>query len=162
NNNDINLKDSLNELYQGNIDVEDLPKDSKMSFKNAEVIILEEDQLFDDFNNVEKYIQNYAKYMGFKLQLFNNENEQFTQNTSFINEQLFYEEIWGLVHIAINKYFLHQDYGFVGLVKTYLASIHEKETRSQQVNNSKNKESNKENTPPNIILRNLKKVAIRG
>ncbi|CAG8554041.1 1715_t:CDS:2, partial [Dentiscutata erythropus] len=47
---------------------------------------------------------------------------------------------------------------FVKIVKTYLASVCEKEIISQQVENSEDKDLDKENTLPNVIFRNPRKV----
>ncbi|RIB26311.1 hypothetical protein C2G38_2163710 [Gigaspora rosea] len=79
-------------------------------------------------------------------------------------EELFYGEVWKLVHTAVDKYVIHQDHTFVEIIKSYLTSINlrEEENSNQQVNYSENEESNNENTFPNISIRNLRKVATRG
>ncbi|CAG8832670.1 34600_t:CDS:2 [Gigaspora margarita] len=142
NNNDKNLECSLNEAYCDDVDAEDLLEGGETLLENSDAITLEKGQSFDNFdleggetNDVINEPDHYGQQF---LQPFNNTNEQFIQDAGFINEQLFYEEIWGLTHTAINKCLLHQNYEFVEIVKTYLASIHEKETRSQQANNSEN------------------------
>ncbi|RIB23006.1 hypothetical protein C2G38_2172475 [Gigaspora rosea] len=65
--NDNNLECYLNEAFHDNVDAEDLLEDSETSLENSEAITLEKGQSFDDFDHAEKHIQDYAKYMGFKV-----------------------------------------------------------------------------------------------
>ncbi|RIB05664.1 hypothetical protein C2G38_2047425 [Gigaspora rosea] len=101
------------------------------------------------------------------LQPFN-DHKQNNVNDGLIKEQLFYEEVWGLVRSATRKCLLYQNRDFVNLIEDYLSNIHEreKEYQAQQAidfeNNNDDDDSDKENTSISIKLKNLLKVFTKG
>ncbi|CAG8718804.1 7996_t:CDS:2, partial [Cetraspora pellucida] len=67
------------------------------------------------------------------LQPFASEETKEIANDDFINEMLFYREVWGLAHTAVNKCMLYRDSKFVLLIEDYLNKIYASEKELTRV-----------------------------
>ncbi|CAG8549326.1 5978_t:CDS:2 [Racocetra persica] len=81
------------------------------------------------------------------------------------NNMLFYEEVWGLAHTAINKCMLYRDNEFVSLIEDYLNKVSAREEeliRAQEDMTSASTNQNDNTEISTIQLVNPRKVAVKG
>ncbi|RIB21867.1 hypothetical protein C2G38_2034043 [Gigaspora rosea] len=61
------------------------------------------------------------------------ENNQEHMNDDLIDQQLFYETVWGLIRTATNKCILHNDNEFVKMIDNYLNNIRKREKKHNKM-----------------------------
>ncbi|CAG8809062.1 18263_t:CDS:2, partial [Gigaspora rosea] len=93
------------------------------------------DQL--DKANIEEFMDdkqaNYSNRSFGLPQLSICENNQEHMNDDLIDQQLFYETVWGLIRTATNKCILHNDNEFVKMIDNYLNNIRKREKKHNKM-----------------------------
>ncbi|RIB18659.1 hypothetical protein C2G38_2036714 [Gigaspora rosea] len=93
--------------------------------------------------------------------IYISEENNVNGDNNFIEKQLFYGKVWGLVCTATDKCLLYNDTEFVSMIENYLANMHEKEAQQTSQKSDLN-DSDKENNFSDFQLRNPLKVSTRG